>query len=208
MFVAAVQFLAVLCKRSRRVFENCSTLLSGWQIQRSEETECICATVRWCKKCGQDCGIVNIIMSTNVTNDNLMCSNRLCVCFSFGEINNVGMCTSLCVCVCVWAAVTGTDLWSDRANLPSYYPALLILSCSKWLSDQLALKLNTLTDLEENQNQFVPGPSIWSCPPWALELVTSPWCGIDVLTRKVRLKKRPRENKGGVERERERERKN
>lgn len=102
--------------------------------------------------------------------------------------------------------MTGTDLWSDRANLPSYYPALLILSCSKWLSDQLALKLNTLTDLEENQNQFVPGPSIWSCPPWALELVTSPWCGIDVLTRKVRLKKRPRENKeGGRKRERERE---
>ena len=87
----------------------------------------------------------------------------------------------------------GTDLWSDRANLPSYCPALLILSCSKWLSDQLALKPNTLTDLEENQNQFVPGPSISSCPLQALELVTSPWCGIDVLTRKVRLKKRLRE---------------
>lgn len=101
--------------------------------------------------------------------------------------------------------MTGTDLWSDRANLPSYCPALLVLSCSKWLSDQLALKLNTLTDLEENQNQFVPGPSIWSCPPRALELVTSPWCGIDVLTRKVRLKKEA-ERKGGGGGEIERER--
>lgn len=89
--------------------------------------------------------------------------------------------------------MTGTDLWSDRANLPSYCPALLILSCFKWLSDQLVLKLNSLTDLEENQNQFAPGPSIRSRPPWALELVTSPRCGIDILTRKVRLKKRQSE---------------
>lgn len=87
----------------------------------------------------------------------------------------------------------GTDLWSDRANLPSYCPALLVLSCSKWLSDQLALKLNSLTDLEENLNQFAPGPSIQSRPPWACELVTSPRCEIDVLTCKVRLKKRQRE---------------
>lgn len=101
--------------------------------------------------------------------------------------------------------MTATDLWSDRANLPSYCPALLVLSCSKWLSDQLALKLNTLTDLEENQNQFVPGPSIWSRPPRALELVTSPWWGIDVLTRKVRLKKRLRESERENKRERERE---
>lgn len=105
--------------------------------------------------------------------------------------------------------MTGTDLWSDRANLPSYCPTLLVLSCSKWLSDQLALKLNTLTDLEENQNQFVPGPSIWSRPPRALEPVTSPWCGIDVLTCKVRLKKRLRERirerNGWRERERENE---
>lgn len=105
--------------------------------------------------------------------------------------------------MCVSAAVMGTDLWSDKANLPGYCPALLVLSCSKWLSDQLALKLNTLTDLEENQNQFVPGPSIWSRPLRAPELVTSPRCGIDVLTRKVRLKKRQRE--GIRERDRERE---
>lgn len=96
------------------------------------------------------------------------------------------------VCPCVWAAVMGTDLWSDRANLPSYCPALLVLSCSKWLCDQLALKLNSLTDLEENLNQFALGPSIRSCPPWAHELVTSPRCGIDVLTCKVRLKTRQR----------------
>lgn len=101
----------------------------------------------------------------------------------------------------------GTDLWSDRVNLPSYCPALHVLSCSKWLSDQLALKLNTLSDLEENQNQFVTGPSIWSCPPRALQLVTSPCCGIDVLTRKVRLKKGLSERLGvGVGKERERER--
>lgn len=110
----------------------------------------------------------------------------------------------VCVCLCVRATVTSTDLWSDRANLPSYCPALLVLSCSKWLSDQLALKLNTLTDLEENQNQFVPRPSIWSRPPGARELVTSPWCGIDVLTCKVRLKKRLRERIRQRERERKR----
>lgn len=119
--------------------------------------------------------------------------------------NDNFMCVCVWVSLCVWAAVMGTDLWSDRANLPSYCPALLVLSCSKWLSDQLALKLNTLTDLEENQNQFVPGPSIWSRPPRALELVTSPRCGIDVLTCKVRLKKRQRErgNKRGREKENE-----
>lgn len=37
------------------------------------------------------------------------------------------------------------------------------------------------------------GPLFGAVPPGALELVTSPWCGIDVLTCKVRLKKRVRE---------------
>lgn len=53
------------------------------------------------------------------------------------------------------------------------------------LSDQLALKLNTLNDLEENLNQFVQA-SIRSSP-LGPRLVTSRRCRVDVLTCEVRF---------------------
>lgn len=74
----------------------------------------------------------------------------------------------------------GADLRSDRPNLPVPVP----LSSS--LSDHLALKLNSLTDLEGNQNQFAVGAWTQSRPPRALEVVTSPRCGIDILTHEIK----------------------
>ena len=65
------------------------------------------------------------------------------------------------------------------------------------LSDQLALKLNTLNDLEENLNHFVQA-SIQSSP-LGPRLVTSRRCGIDVLTCEVRfLKMKPLCGKGSL----------